>query len=873
MNSAVKSVYKKTIAAGQLHREENYWLKTFSGDLARSNFPYDRPKSQNIRRMESVEFKFTHDIDLKLMKLMNNSDVRLHMILTAALVVLVNKYTGNHDVVIGTPVLKQDIEADFVNTVLALRSWLHKDHMIFKDLLLQVKQAMVDANENQNYPIERLPIQLGIPFSQNEDFPLFDIVILLGNIQDKSYIEHINTNVIFSFLRTSETVDGVLEYNSFLYEAATINRIILNFINLAAEILSDPVIEITSILIMSGEEKEKLLFDFNNTACDYSKDKTIHEMFADQVEKRPDNTAIVDRDGIHVISYNELNERANRLAHRLISRGLVAGEIVGVLLERSLDMVIGMLGILKAGGAYLPIDTYYPENRIRYILEDSNVNILITKREIVQNAADEKIIDPADEGLRQCSKHNPGRISRPESLLYVIYTSGSTGKPKGVLVAHKGFANLVQFHWQLFGQNHGSHMSQVANPGFDAMAFEVWPCLIYGAALYIARNEVRVDASRLIEWFISSSINISYQPTVMALQLLKARWPGENIPLKALIAAGDSLTQRPGPGHPFRLYNLYGPTEDTVWTTWSRVMGSTAGSHLPHIGKPIANHQIYIVGANLELQPIGVPGEICIGGDGLAWGYLNQPHLTHERFVKNPWAPGKPMYRTGDRGRWLPDGNIDILGRMDQQVKIRGFRIELEEIENQLQKHEKIQDAVALVREPEKGEKYLCAYVVADDELNTAEIKEFLLMNVPSYMVPPHFVKLEQVPLTPNGKVDKKALAKMEIDIHETEYVAPRNETEKRMAHLWMELLGIEKVGVKDDFFSIGGDSIKTISLLNSVNKELNTDLEILDLYENETIEKLVLRLSKDNKAQRHEEDTEILEEMENLKNKFMKGI
>jgi len=872
MNRDVKSLHKQVVAAGQLHREENYWLKKLSGDLVRSHFPYDRPKSQNIRRMESIEFMFTHDIDLKLMKLMNNSDVRLHMILTAALVVLVNRYTGNHDVVIGTPVLKQEIEADFVNTVLALRSRIDNDHMIFKDLLLQVKQAMVEANENQNYPIERLPIQLGIPFAQNDDFPLFDIAILVGNIQDKSYIEHININVIFSFLRTGETVGGAVEYNSFLYEAATIKRIILSFINLAAEILSDPLIEMANILIMSGEEKEQLLFDFNNTACDYPKDKTIHEIFADQAEKRSDNTAIVDSDGIHVISYKELNERANRLAHLLISRGLAAGEIVGVLLERSLDMVIGMLGILKAGGAYLPIDTYYPENRIRYLLEDSHVNILITKKEIVRNAADEKIIDPADEDLRQCGKHNPGRISRPESLLYVIYTSGSTGKPKGVLVAHKGFINLVQFHRQLFGQDHGSHMSQVANPGFDAMAFEVWPCLVYGAALYIASDEIRVDADKLIQWLIRSEIAISYQPTVMALLLLNAQWPPD-IPLRALMAAGDRLTQFPAPGHPFELYNLYGPTEDTVWTTWSRVIDRTAASRLPHIGKPIANHQIYILGTNFELRPIGVPGEICIGGDGLAWGYLNRPHLTHERFVMNPWVPGKPMYRTGDRGRWLPDGNIDILGRMDQQVKIRGFRIELEEIENQLQKHEKIQDAVVLVREPEKGEKYLCAYVVADDELNTAEIKEFLLMNVPSYMVPPHFVKLEQVPLTPNGKVDKKALAKMEIDIHETEYVAPRNETEKRMAHLWMELLEIEKVGVKDDFFSVGGDSIKTISLLNAVNKEFNTNLEILDLYENETIEKLVLRLGKDNEPQHHEEDTEILQEMENLKNKFMKGI
>jgi amino acid adenylation domain-containing protein len=858
------------VISGELHQEENYWLKKFSGELLRSNFPYDRKKSQNIRRMESVEFKFTDDIAVKLMKLMNKSDVRLHMVLTAALVVLMSKYTGNQDVVIGTPVLKQDIEANFINTVLALRCQIDEDHMTFKELLLQVRQTMVEANENQNYPIDQLPIQLGIPLSQNEDFPLFDIVILLENIQDKSYIQHINTNMIFSFLRTGEAVAGVLEYNSFLYEEATIDKIIFNFIHLVEEVLCDSTLEIPVILMLAGEERKQLLFDFNNTASGYPKDKTIHELFEDQVEKTPGNTAIVDSDGIRFISYKELNEKANQLAHLLISSGLKVDEIVGVLLERSIDMVIAMLGILKAGGAYLPIDTYYPENRIRYMLADSNANMLIGKREIIRNIADEKIIDPADEALRQCGTHNPGRISRSESLLYVIYTSGSTGKPKGVLVAHKGFVNLVQFHKQLFGQDHRSHMSQVANPSFDAMAFEVWPCLVYGAALYIAGNEVRVDAARLIEWFINNEIAISYQPTVMALQFLKAEWPKENISLESLIAAGDSLTLRPAPGHPFQLYNLYGPTEDTVWTTWTRVQDSTASSNMPDIGKPIANHRIYIVGSNLEPQPIGVPGEICIGGDGLAWGYLNQPQLAHERFVMNPFVPGKRMYRTGDQGRWLPDGDIDILGRMDQQVKIRGFRIELEGIENQLQKHRKIKDAVVIAREPGKGEKYLCAYVVSDEKLNVSEIKEYLLMNLPSYMVPPYFVELEQIPLTPNGKVDKNALAKMDIDILETVYVAPRNETEKKVADIWQNLLDLEKVSIKDNFFNIGGDSIKTISLINLLNKEFGTKLVLLDLYENETIEKVTHKINKACTVQHNPMREEVLNGIEELKNRAL---
>lgn len=873
MNADEKSLHKQAVASGQLHREENYWLKKLSGDLVRCNFPYDRPKSQNIRRMESVEFKFSGDIDSKLMKLMNNSDVRLHMILTAALMVLVYKYTGNHDILIGTPVLKQEREAEFVNTVLVLRSRIDKDQMSFKDFLLQAKQSMVEANENQNYPIDRLPIQLGIPYSQNEDFPLFDIAILLGNIQDKSYIEHINTNVIISFFRTGETVSGVLQYNSFLYESATINRIVLNFINLASEVLSNPLIEIDKILMMSGEEKERLLVDFNNSSCDYPKDKTIHELFADQVEKMPDKTAIVDSNNARVLSYHQLNEKANRLGHRLISQGLAAGDIVGVLLERSLDMVIALLGILKAGGAYLPIDTYYPGNRIRYMLADSNVKILITREKLGKDASTDgrTIISPGDEDLYRYNSCNPGRISRPDSLLYVIYTSGSTGKPKGVLVAHKGFVNLVRFHRQLFGQDHDSHMSQVANPGFDAMAFEVWPCLVYGAVLYIASDEIRVDAAKLTQWLIRSEIAISYQPTVMALLLLNAQWPQENISLRALIAAGDRLTQRPATGHPFRLYNLYGPTEDTVWTTWSQVSDRTAGSHLPHIGQPIANHEVYILGAHFKLQPIGVPGEICIGGDGLALGYLNRPKLTHERFVSNPFVPGERLYRTGDRGRWLQDGNIDFLGRMDQQVKIRGFRIELGEIENHLLAHHNIEKTVVLAREHEKGEKYLCAYVTANDGLNVLELKDYLLTELPAYMIPARFVEVGHIPLTPNGKVDKKALYEMDAGAAlETDYMAPRNETERKITAIWEELLHIEKVGVKDNFFNIGGDSIKTISLVTALNKEFDVTLEILDLYENETVEKIVSKIGKAGERPADHRREEVLQEIKELENKIM---
>ncbi|MCU0285333.1 MAG: amino acid adenylation domain-containing protein, partial [Acidobacteria bacterium] len=438
-------------------------------------------------------------------------------------------------------------------------------------------------------------------------------------------------------------------------------------------------------------QKQKLLYEFNNTQMEYPGDKTLQQLFVERMEQQPDNMALVDQAG--QLTYRELNQKSNYLAQVLKEKGIAPGDITGIMIKCSLELVIGILGILKAGGVYLPIDPESPTERIDFMLKDSNAAILLTDCE-------NKKTTNCQFSMRELpgSYHHSSFIIHHSDLSYIIYTSGSTGRPKGVLVKQRSFVNLIYYHRSVFAENQDSRMSQVANPAFDAMGFEIWPCLTSGASLHIADNDIRLSPASMRDWLIKQGITISFQPTVIAEYLLDEKWPAEGVHLNTLCAAGDKLSRSPKRPYPFKLYNLYGPTEDTVWTTWTLVEMETAPGpgKLPGIGKPIANHKVYILNTNLNLQPIGVPGELCISGDGLAEGYLNNPELTRRTFEKVPLDPPKllfnnhspltthhsPIYHTGDLARWLPAGGvIEFLGRIDYQVKIRGYRIETGEIE------------------------------------------------------------------------------------------------------------------------------------------------------------------------------------------------
>jgi amino acid adenylation domain-containing protein len=880
-------LHKKEVLASQFVKEETYWMNLFSGEITKSSFPHDFEKNKkkeqdNGTGKRKFAFKLSDELFSKLMKLSNGSDARLHIILTSGLAILLHKVTGNKDIIIGTPILKQKSHLNFINTILALRNTV-EDNMTFKEFLLEVRKTTIEAIENQNYPLETLPYRLDMPFSHKDVFPFFDTALLVKNIHDKKYMEHINLNMIFSFQRTEECIEGEVEFNASLYNEAGVERIIGYYRQIFETALNNIDTPIALVEILTEQERRQVLFGFNHTRQAYPKDKTIHELFEQQAVRTPDNIAIVgltysappaaqNQEGdagerlLASISFGELNQKSNQLARLLQSKGAAPGTFVGVMVENSIDMVIAMLGTIKAGGAYLPIDPNYPQERIQLMLKDSRVHILVAGRDMVKNAQQIGVIEPWTESLHQYSGANLETKTNAEGLFYIIYTSGSVGVPKGVLVRHRGFINLVNFHRNLFEEDCHSRMSQVANLSFDAMAFEVWPSLLSGAALYIVNPEIRMDPGRMKEWLIEKRITISFQPTVIAELLLEEEWPESDTALKALRTAGDKLKKYPTRQYPFNLYNLYGPTEDTVWTTWAQLEINIDSERTPHIGRPIANHQVYIVGGNLNPQPIGVPGELCIGGDGLAVGYLNRPELTAEKFcLRRPGAlfektaPVREtstknfllegirrlaplLYRTGDLTLWLPNGNIRFLGRVDHQVKIRGYRIELGEIENQLTNHHNIKEAVVIARQDKTGQKYLCAYIVFDDAANeipgNETIKEFLANHLPTYMIPPYFVRLKEIPLTPNGKIDRKSLPEPEITASE-KYIAPGNEVERKLVNIWAEVLNIHNqvIGVQSNFFELGGYSLKATVLTSKIYRELNVKIPLMEIFKNPTIQ------------------------------------
>lgn len=570
---------------------------------------------------------------------------------------------------------------------------------------------------------------------------------------------------------------------------------------------------------------------------------SIHKLFEAQVEQTPDAVAVVFES--KYLTYRELNYRANQLANYLKAQGVEPEVLVGICMERSLDMVVGLLGILKAGGAYLPLDRAYPKERLGFILEDSQVPVLLTQERLVPMLGDRQarvVLIDADWGIiaRESAQNLTSNV-RPDNLAYAIYTSGSTGTPKGVEIEHRGLLNLVFWHQQTFAVSPSDRATQLAGPAFDASVWELWPYLTAGASIYIADEETRISPVRLRDWLVASGITITFLPTPLAESVLLLDWP-QNLALRTLLTGGDKLHNYPSPSLPFELVNNYGPTENTVVTTSSSVPPKERSDMAPSIGRPIANTQVYLLNARLQPVPTGEPGELYIGGAGLARGYLNRPELTAERFIPNPFSnePSSRLYKTGDLARYLPDGNIEFLGRIDDQVKIRGFRIELGEIEAALWQHPTVREAVVVAREDAPGHKHLAGYVAPSQEPapSFSELRHFLKQKLPEYMVPSTFTVLDTLPLTPNGKVDRRALPAPESTRPELEaaYIAPRTLLEEQLADIWAEVLGVEKVGIQDNLLELGGNSLLAAQLIVRLQETFDIDLPARCLFESPTV-------------------------------------
>jgi amino acid adenylation domain-containing protein len=600
---------------------------------------------------------------------------------------------------------------------------------------------------------------------------------------------------------------------------------------------------------LTGDEQRQLAA-WNATQCDFPSHMCVAQLIGRQAAATPDAIALVA--GAQTLSYKELNQRANQLAHYLQTLGVGPNVLVGLCVERSLDMVVGLLGILKAGGAYVPLDPMYPAERLAFMLEDSHAPILVTRRSLANRLPLSNIqlvcLDTDTAILGRQSVTELSSTVTPSDLVYVIYTSGSTGRPKGVQITHYGLLNLIFWHQHAYEVTSADRATQVASPAFDATGWELWPYLTIGARVYIVDEETRVSPALLRDWLVNQAITISFLPTPLAEGIINLAWPAR-APLRYLLTGADALRQYPSPDLPFALINNYGPTESTVVATYGRVPPAVHADMPPSIGRPIWNTQIYILDEQLQEVPIGTPGELYIGGTGLALGYLNRPDLTNERFIPHPLSdkPGERLYKTGDLARFLPDGQIAFMGRADYQIKIRGYRIEPDEITAALHKHPSIQSSLVVAREDSPGDKRLVAYLVLvpGAELTASSLRETLGEYLPDYMIPSAFVVLEGLPVTANGKVDRAALPAPDVTntLRDEGTVAPQTPTEERVAHIVTRLLNLEAVGIDENFFMLGGHSLLGTQIIAQIAEAFGVDLPLRSLFEASTVRLLAAEI------------------------------
>ncbi|UCH94150.1 MAG: amino acid adenylation domain-containing protein [Candidatus Aminicenantes bacterium] len=874
------------IAANQNIKEKDYWLNQLSGDFVKSNFPFDlRRDTRDKPEIETVKSEWSGELFAGLMKLSSGMDIKLHIILVAGLKALLYKYTNNKDISIGSPVLKQDTQDQLINTILVYRTQL-QNAVNFKELLLQVKETIIQAAENQNFPMEVLPEFLNLPVLTNE-FPLFDIVLLLENIHDKAYLRGIDYHLLFSFFRAPDAVEVTIEYQPRLYEKRTIEPILNHFKYLLTQVLADVNMPLSALDLLSEDEKHRLLVDLNCTRMEYPKQVIISELFEKQAAETPDRTAVVVEDPetrtSQHLKYKELNERANQWARVLREKGVKAETVIAIMVERSLEMIISVIAVLKAGGAYLPVDPTYPAERIAFMLADSATKVLVTTRplakqgEKVRGLEGEKIfiedlsVTPTAKKIPAACNLQP--VTGPTNLAYVIYTSGSTGKPKGVLVQHNHFVN-ASFGWrkEYNLETMPVNLLQMASFSFDVFCGDLARTLLNGGKMVIT-PEFGVEPEFLFQLITRYEITLFESTPSYIVPFMQYVYDNhfEIHCLKLLIVGSDSCRVEDfkrllaNYGKKMRIINSYGVTEAAIDSSYyeGQPEDDTLTGMVP-IGKPLPNVKFYIVDIDQHLLPVGVPGELYIGGDGIARGYLNRPELTAKKFNHDFWdyrdyqdegqkstsqrihtsyrSHTSYIYKTGDYARWLKDGNVEFLGRMDHQVKIRGFRIELGEIESQLLSHEAVEETVVVERKDGTGEKYLCAYVVAGPvgmpDIN--ELREYLSKTLPDYMIPSYFVQMEKMPITKNGKLDRKALPGPELGGGK-KYVPPRDSVEEKMVELWAKVLFGEDaphspIGIDDNFFELGGQSLKATVLVYHSHKVFDVKLSLVQIFKTPTI-------------------------------------
>ncbi len=848
---------RKWVDGDVLQQQVDYWKTTLSGAPELLELPTDhvRPLVQS-HAGAALGLELDGELTAGLKALSQRHGTTLFMTLMAAWATVLSRLSGQDDVVIGTPTAnrgRKEIEGligFFVNT-LAVRMDLGGAPTV-AELLGRVKERALGAQDHQDIPFEQV-VELVQPARSMAHSPLFQVMFTWQNNPKGSLeLPGLKLGSVGAAAHTTAKFDlsldmqeaggriiGGVTYATALFEQATIERY-LGYLRMVLEaMVADEQQTVDRLTLLPAAERTQVLESFNATALEYPTDACMHELFEAQVERTPNATAVMHAAGS--LTYAELNARANRLAHHLREGGVGPDTRVAICMERTPEMVVGLLAVLKAGGAYVPLDPAYPADRIAYMLQDSAPRAVLTQPSLSSlfDGMDVPVLDlTADAAWATRPETNVERSDlRADHLAYIIYTSGSTGMPKGVMLEHGNAVNFLAWAAANFDAQALERTLFATSLNFDLHVFECFAPLTVGATLQLVKNALELPATEAgvsLVNTVPSAMKALVETDGVPATVRTVNLAGE--PLKRVLV--EQIFAKTGVE---RVCNLYGPSETTTYSTWVEM--DRAGGFIPHIGRPVANTQVYILDAHGEPVPVGVTGELYIGGAGVARGYLNRPELTAERFLDDPFSGGR-MYRTGDLGRWLADGNIEYLGRNDFQVKIRGFRIELGEVESRIAGHAEVRDAAVLAREDETGDKRLVAYYVgaAESEVLRASLAEQL----PEYMIPSVFMRMDALPLTPNGKLDRKALPAPELDTSANEYEAPAGEVEEALAGIWSAVLGVERIGRHDNFFDLGGHSLRVVQLVARVRQVLGAEVALADVFSHPTLEGFAARVQAD---------------------------
>jgi amino acid adenylation domain-containing protein len=866
------------LGAGVLAKQLAYWKQRLAGAPAVLEVPADYPRPAVFSFHGRREVKeVPNSLAAGLKDLSRREGVTVFMTGLAAFAALLYRYTGMTDIVVGTPVsIRNRVELEgvmgfFVNT-LVVRTDLSGDPT-FRDLLCRVRKVVLEAFEHQEMPFEVLLRELHpdrdlshtplvqVMFSVGKHDPMltpeFPGVTLTPERVDRGVTKF---DLIVGLTDGPDWMISGAEYSTDLFESATVQRLLGHFQTLMAGVVANPNLRLSELPLLSEAERRHLLIECNSTQADYPHDACIHELFEAQAARTPQVVAALFQG--QALTYGELNARANRLAHDLRRRGVGPDVAAGICLERSLDLPVAILGVLKAGGVYVPLDPVYPAARLAAMLEDSGARVLLTQqrlRGLLPGGKDVLCLDTDAAALAGQSDANPARRASPDNIAYVIYTSGSTGKPRGVLVPHRGVVNHSVASTRLYGLRSDDRVLQFSSISFDISVEEMFPAWTVGAAVVFRHEDMPLTGPSFLQWLDQQAITVLDLPTAFWHEwvrdgaLAAGTWPRS---LRAVIVGGEKATAAAlaawakAGTTAIRWFNTYGPTETTVIAT-AFEPAADAGAwqeekDIP-IGRPIANTRVYVLDAHLQPVPAGVTGELYVGGVSLARGYRNLPRLTAEKFVPDPFgAPGGRLYRTGDLVRYLPDGNVAFVGRSDDQVKVRGFRVEPGEVEAAMREHPGVREAVVSVTDDGPAGRRLVAHVLPGTNPPTvAELRSYLQGKLPAYMVPAAFVLVDRIPLTPSGKIDRKALPPAGPDAVEAPAASqePRTPFEQALADIWCEVLGVERVGVEDNFFDLGGHSLLATRLIGRVRETFGVELGLRHFFETPTVAGLALTI------------------------------